>query len=135
VRAYIALLTTGAGIVVALAWLGPTKTNYDLGYELTTRFSYLTVWGLICVLGLVSWYRLPLHQIHKSILHGMVWLLLFRFASFLPSDDFLVISFAIFNCLQIVIFFFWNRAAWAPEPVLSPEERLVIRYLQPWRVT
>jgi hypothetical protein len=135
IRAYVTLLATGAGIMMTLAWLGPIETNYDLGHELTTRFSYLTVWGLMTMLGLVSWYRLPLYRIHKSILHGMVWLLLLRFASFLPADDYLVLAFSVFNVLQLLIFVAWNRAIWAPETVLSAEERLVIRYLQPWRAT
>ncbi|MBN2370875.1 MAG: hypothetical protein JXO72_10325 [Vicinamibacteria bacterium] len=132
IRAYAALLATSISIALALIWLGPTKTDYDLGRELTIRIAYITALGLISMAAFISWYRLPLHRIHKSILHGMVWLLLLHIASFFLRDHGFN-SGSFFNSFQIIIYIAWIRAAWAPEPALSLEERKVIRYLQPWR--
>ena len=135
-RAQILLLLATLLLAIALRWLSDTDSAYVLAREITSRFSYVTVWGLISLLLLVVWYRVPLLPFHKAILHGMLWLLLFHFAAVWAVR--LVGGPAagnIYNTAQLGILALWLRAAWLRDPPSEADELAVIRYLQPWRAT
>jgi hypothetical protein len=135
-RAQLLLLLATLLLAIALRWLSDNDSAYVLAREITSRFSYVTVWGLISLLLLVVWYRVPLLPFHKAILHGMLWLLLIHFAAVWAVG--LVGGPAaghIYNTAQLGILALWLRAAWLRDPPSEGDELAVIRYLQPWRAT
>jgi len=135
-RAISLLLIGAAVLVVALLRKLDVTDGYTLARDLTGRFSYVTVWTLISILGLVAWHRVPLHRLHKALLHGMLWLMVAHYARVFAASSFgsdLVGS--LFNLFQLCVLALWLVVAWAPEPALDADEMAVIRYLQPWRVS
>jgi hypothetical protein len=133
-RVYVLLSITALVLLAVLSRRYDTTSPYTLAKDITSRCDYVTAWGLIALLVLVVWYRLPLHPFHKAILHGMLWLLLAHFAAVYGA------KFAggplaghLYNTVQIAILVVWLRAAWRLDPVWEFEETVVIRYLQPWR--
>ncbi len=136
-RRALLLLIGGCAILAAvLAWSPDAASPYRLAKDLTSRLNYVTAWGFISLLGLVVWYRLPLHRLHKAILHGMLWLSLAMFAAVFATHA-IGSSRAgqLYNLVQIAILAMWVHAAWMPEPRWDADELAVIRYLQPWRAT
>lgn len=133
-RAAILLRAAGAALLVALLWPYETTNAYTVARDLTGRFSYVTFWALISILGLVAWHRVPLHRLHKALLHGMLWLLLAHFARVFAEGRFgsEIVS-PLYNTFQLGILTLWLVVAWKREPVLDADEVAVIRYLQPWR--
>jgi hypothetical protein len=135
-RARVLLLVTGAILAVVLCWPYDLSTAYAFGKDIASRFSYVTACGLMAPLALVTWYRLPLHHFHKTILHGMLWLLLAQFAAVYAAHWSALGSHGAgvsYHLAQIIILVIWLRAAWAPEAPLDGDELAVIDYLQPWR--
>jgi hypothetical protein len=133
-RAYALLSIAALVLLVVLSLPYDTTSAYTLAKNVISRFHYVTAWGLIALLALVLWYRLPLHSFHKAILHGLLWLLLVHisivFAA--PQAGSLLAS-HVFHVVQLGIIGMWLWAAWAREPPWDKDEIAVIRYLQPWR--
>jgi hypothetical protein len=135
-RARVLLVVTGAILAVVLCWPYDVSTVYAFAKDIVSRFSYVTACGLMSLLALVTWYRLPLHNLHKMILHGMLWLLLAQFAAVYAAHWSALGSHGAgvaYHLAQIVILAIWLRAAWGPEPPWDADELAVISYLQPWR--
>jgi hypothetical protein len=133
-RAVFLLMVNAIVLVVALLWPYDLRSDYTLAKDLISRMSYDTVCVLLALLGLVSWHRLPLHHLHKSILHGMLWLLLAHFggvyaAAWWGEDP----AWRAYHAVQAFVYLAWLRAAWTVDPALGGDEAAVIRYLQPWR--
>jgi hypothetical protein len=133
-RAVMALLIAAALLAVALLWPYDARSAYTLATDLTGRFSYATVWTLIALLGLVAWHRVPLHHFHKTILHGMLWLLVVQFFSLDANRWGKDRAWLAYRVVQCGVYLIWLRAAWVADPALGADEVAVIRYLQPWRV-
>ena len=133
-RAQALLLLTVLLLAVVLQRSHDTTSLYAIARGIAASFSYVTVWGLIALLVMIVWYRLPLHPFHKAILHGLLWLLLVYFGAVYSAraiggpaaGD-------IFNTAQIGILALWLCAAWKRDPEWDSGELAVIRYLQPWR--
>jgi hypothetical protein len=133
-RVHAVLLFTLLLLAVVLQRPYDTSSPSVFAREITSRFSYVTAWGLIGLLLLVVWYRLPLHPFHKAILHGMLWLLLIYFGAVYSARAIGAVTAGnIYNTAQMVILALWICAAWASDPPWSSDEAAVIRYLQPWR--
>lgn len=135
-RARVLLLVTGVILAAALCWPYDVTTVFAFAKDIVSRFSYVTACGLMSLLALVTWYRLPLHRLHKMILHGMLWLLLAHFAAVYAAHWSALGSRGAgvsYHLAQILILAIWLHAAWAPEPHWDSDELAVIRYLQPWR--
>ncbi len=133
-QAYVLLSIQALVLVVVLALPYDATSLRALAMSTVSRFHYVTAWGLIGLLGLVVWYRLPLHPFHKAILHGFLWLLLAHISAVfaVPWAGSHPVSHG-FHLVQLGIIAMWLRAAWAPEPPWDKDELAVIRYLQPWR--
>jgi hypothetical protein len=135
-RAYVLLSLAALVLLVVLTLPYDTTSAYRLAKNVLSRFDYVTAWGLIGLLVMVVWYRLPLHPFHKAILHGMLWLLLVHFGAVYSARAIGGLAAGrIYNTVQIGILAWWLKAAWAREPVWDEDEIAVIRYLQPWRAT
>jgi hypothetical protein len=133
-RAHGVLSITALVLLVVLSMRYDTTTPYALAKDLTSRFDYVTAWGLIALLVLVVWYQLPLHFFHKAILHGMLWLLLAHFAAvYAARFTGGLLAGRLYNTVQLAILAVWLRAAWQPDLAWESEEAAVVRYLQPWR--
>jgi hypothetical protein len=134
-RAVTLLLIAAAVLLVALLRDYDVTNSYTLARDLTSRFSYVTIWTLISILGLVVWYRVPLHRLHKALLHGMLWLLVAHFAAVSAAGRFgSDVVGSLYNACELVIVMAWFVVAWRPELAIDADEMAVIRYLQPWRV-
>jgi hypothetical protein len=129
------ILLTIAAVVLAIALSAPyhRTSDYALAVDLAGRFSYPTVWIIIASLGLVAWHRVPLHHLHKAILHGMLWLLVMQFLALDAERWGEDRAWLAYRVVQCGIYMLWLRAAWLAEAVWGREEALVVRYLQPWR--
>jgi len=134
-RAQMLILIAIAALVGALARPSDSTSSYSVIRDLTSRFSYLTVWSLIAILALVAWYRVPLLRFHKAILHGLLWLLLAYFATVIGTGRFGHDAMGLtYNLLQIVVLGIWIAVVLRNEVSgLGKDETAVIRYLQPWR--
>jgi hypothetical protein len=132
-RAVMVLLTAAAVLAIALSRPYDMRNAYALAVDLTGRFSYPTVWTLIAALGLVAWHRVPLHHLHKALLHGMLWLLVVQFFA-LDADRWgQDRAWVAYRVVQCGVYLIWLRAAWVADAALGADEVVVIRYLQPWR--
>jgi hypothetical protein len=134
-RAQMLILIAVAVIGVALSRPYDTHTSYRLARDIATRMSYITIWSLIAILGLVAWYRVPLLRFHKAILHGLLWLLIAQFATVIGTarlGSHLMGN--VYNLAQIPVISLWIVAALTEDTKgLGKDETAVIRYLQPWR--
>jgi hypothetical protein len=62
-RATALLSTAAVALLIALLWPADKTNWYTFARDLTGRSAYVTVWTLLCVLGLVMWHRVPLHRL------------------------------------------------------------------------
>ena len=133
-RAQLVLLIAVTVLVVALLWPYKTHALAEFAVDITGRFAYVTIWSLIAILILVAWHRVPLHPLHKTILYGMLCLMVAHFANgyTVPHWGDVRAGFA-HNLVQFAVLGTWLRRVRLAEPVLQPEEIAVVRYLQPWR--
>jgi hypothetical protein len=133
-RAQLLFLITAGVLCVALLWPYDTHGVTRFALDLTGRFAYVTIWSLIGILMLVTWHRVPLHPLHKALLHGMLWLMVAHFATryTVPHWGEAPAS-LLHNSIQFVVLGVWFRRVRLAEDALKPEEIAVVRYLQPWR--
>jgi hypothetical protein len=134
-RAQMLILIAVATLVGALSRPSDTTSPYWVVRDITSRFSYVTIWSLIAILALVAWYRVPLLRFHKAILHGLLWLLLASYATVIGAGRFGHDAMGLtYNLLQIVVLGVWIVVVLRNEVSgLGKDEAAVIRYLQPWR--
>jgi hypothetical protein len=84
------------------------------------------IWLLTAVAGLILWYRLPVHPLHKAILVGLVpYLLIFSVSlNLLESRGWEVLSFISYlhTSAFLLVLVYWTYAAWRPDevPVQAP---------------
>jgi len=133
-RAQLVLLIATVVLAAALLWPYKAHTLAEFAVDITGRFAYVTIWSLIAILMLVAWHQVPLHPLHKTILYGMLCLMVAHFASGYTLSHWgdVRAGFA-HNVVQLLVLGMWFRRVRVAEPVLLPEEIAVVRYLQPWR--
>jgi hypothetical protein len=108
----------------------------DYVVALHPRITNGTAWLFGSLFGVILYYRLPLHLVHKAIAFGfMAYLLFLTFAlDLLRRSDFGARDFVAFaNAIgYAVVAYLWAWAAWRrdPPPPVAPE---VVHRLQPWR--
>jgi hypothetical protein len=126
----VVLLITLAIVFAGTADLVPPDGAPTLGPLLSRvqpRVLNGTVWLLTGVAGLILWYRLPVHQLHKAILIGLVPYLLVSIVSLnlIESQGWNVR--AQVNYLHTLFFLavlgYWAVVAWRPAeaPILAPD--------------
>jgi hypothetical protein len=95
--------------------LGPLMTRVQ------PRVLSGAIWLLTAIAGLILWYRLPVHPLHKAILVGLVpYLLIFSLAlSLLESRGWEIRDGAGYlNTLAyLLVLVYWAFAAWRPDEV------------------
>ena len=79
------------------------------------------IWLLTAIAGLILWYRLPVHPLHKAILLGMVpYLLIFSVSlNLIESRGWGIVDSASYlNTLAfLLVLVYWAVAAWRPDAV------------------
>lgn len=100
--------------------LGPLMTRIQ------PRVLSGSIWLLTAVAGLILWYRLPVHPLHKAILVGLVpYLLIFTVSlNLLESRGWEIAAGASYlNTLAfLLMLLYWTYAVWRPDevPVQAP---------------
>jgi hypothetical protein len=123
------LMITLAIVLLGIGNLAPTEGMPVLG-PLATRIQPRVlsgaIWLLTAVAGLILWYRLPVHPLHKAILVGLVPYLLVSSVSLNLIESHGWESRASVNHLHTLAFLlvlaYWTYAAWRPDevPVQAP---------------
>jgi len=129
-------------VILAIVFVGSKDLEAPDGAPalgpLITRVQPLVVsgsiWLFTAVAGLILWYRLPVHPLHKAILVGLVpYLLLFSVSlNLLESQGWEVRASASYlNTLAfLLVLVYWAVAAWRPDgvpakaPPLAPNPTL-----------
>lgn len=92
-----------------------------------TAFVYCAVWGL------VLWYRLPLHPLHRAIISGLVaYMVVFATAATVTlavARDIRAATNAVEATAWALLLLYWSWVVWRKQPSSSD----FIRGLQPWR--
>jgi hypothetical protein len=117
-------------LLVEVPWGGYFPT---LAVELQRRVANGTALIFCGVWGLVLYYRLPLHALHRAILTGLAaYLVVFTVTNTVP----LQLGWGTRQAVNVADAFawaavvsYWTWVAWRPQPVPSA----FIRTLQPWR--
>jgi hypothetical protein len=95
--------------------LGPLMTRVQ------PRVLSGSIWLLTAVAGLILWYRLPVHPLHKAILVGLVpYLLIFSVSlNLIESQGWETAASASYlNTLAfLLVLLYWTYAAWRPDEV------------------
>ena len=122
-------------LVLALVLVGvPEGSDFPtLARELLRRLAEGTALVFTAVWGLVLWYRLPLHRLHRAILRGLVpYLLVFAAARSLT----LALGWNVRTTVNladagtyVLLLAYWAWEVWRRAPA-EPE---FLRALQPWR--
>jgi hypothetical protein len=122
-------------LVLALVVVGvPHAADFPtLARELLRRLAEGTALVFTAVWGLVLWYRLPLHRLHRAILRGLVpYLLVFAAARSLS----LALGWNVRTAVSladagtyVALLAYWAWEVWRR----PPEEPEFLRALQPWR--
>jgi hypothetical protein len=116
------LMVTLAIVFLGSGDLTPSKGAPELGPLITRvqpRVLSGSIWLLTAVAGLILWYRLPVHPLHKAILVGLVpYLLVFSVSlNWLESRGWEVRAGAGYlNTLAFLsVLVYWTYAAWRPD--------------------
>jgi len=124
------LLAILALLLVGVPWGGYLPT---LAVELQRRVANGVALIFCGVWGLVLYYRLPLHALHRAILSGLAgYLIVFTATNTLPLE----LGWEVRQSANVVdaiawaaVVSYWAWVAWRPQP--APSE--FMRGLQPWR--
>jgi hypothetical protein len=120
----LALATTLVIVLLGTSDLIPPEGAPPLG-PLATRIQPRVlsgaIWLLTAIAGLILWYRLPVHPLHKAILLGLVpYLLIFSVSlNLLESRGWEVLSFSSYlhTSVFLLVLGYWTYAAWRPNEV------------------
>ena len=123
------LVATLAVVVVGTGDLAPSEGAPALGplaSRVQPRVLSGAIWLLTAVAGLILWYRLPVHPLHKAILVGLVpYLLVFSVSlNMLESRgwEILPVVSYLHTLAFLLVLVYWTFAAWRPDeaPVKAP---------------
>lgn len=134
-RAVARFILAALVLMLALLVIGvPYNAEFPtLARELLRRTANGTAYVFLAVWGLVLWYRLPLHRLHRAILRGLVpYLLIFTGARSLTLafgwDIRRSVNLADASAYVLVLAY-WAWEVWRR----PPDEPPFLRQLQPWR--
>jgi hypothetical protein len=134
-RAGLAVLVTIAGLTVLAVAAAPGPDYSARMGLLLARAQTGAVWGFVALLTIASWYHLPLHPTHRSIILGFALYLGFYGALLSAVGHFGWSAYRYLAALDPAAYAatvgLWMLAAWRKEEAsaLGPEAR---RHLQPW---
>ncbi len=125
--------------VVALPMSDDKGAPLTLMAGLRPRLELGIAWLFVAIAGLMRWYDLPSHPIHRAIMLGMA-VQLAIFGLFVHALGVLGLEWATGEPLVTLapaaftgVCFWWARVAWQRETVAVGREAL-LEQLQPWRV-
>jgi hypothetical protein len=136
-RAAARLLVLGVlGALLVLLLMAPVPANAELSTiarELLRRVANGSALVSCGVWGLVLWYRLPMHPLHRAMLSGLVaYLVVFASAitvTLALGWDLRGLANAAEATAWALLLLYWSWAVWRRQPTSSD----FIRGLQPWR--
>jgi hypothetical protein len=123
------LMATLAVVMVGTGDLAPPEGAPALGplaSRVQPRVLSGAIWLLTAVAGLILWYRLPVHPLHKAILVGLVpYLLVFSVSlNMLESRGWEVLPVVSYlhTLAYLLVLAYWTFTAWRPDeaPVKAP---------------
>lgn len=131
------LVVSLAIVLVGTGDLAPTDGMPALG-PLATRVQPRVlngaIWLLTAVAGLILWYRLPVHPLHKAVLVGLVPYLLISSVSLNLIDsrgwEMRASVNHLYTLAFLLVLVYWTYAAWRPDevpvevPPLGPDPTL-----------
>jgi len=119
------LLVTLAVVIVGTGDLAPPEGAPALGplaSRVQPRVLSGAIWLLTAVAGLILWYRLPVHPLHKAILVGLVPYLLVFSASLNMLEsrgwEILPVVSYLHTLAFLAVLVYWTFAAWRPDEAL-----------------
>jgi len=93
---------------------------YSLAGKLLPRILNGTIWLFVALAGVVLWYRLPLHPLHKAIVLGFVPYLLVFSVAMTALDSFgwqhRVHTTYLHTLAYLALEVYWAWSAWRPDP-------------------
>jgi hypothetical protein len=108
----------------------------DLTENVLPRLANGTALLLAGVWGLILWFHLPVHPVHRAILRGLVpYLLVFTvLLSVLRAFRWQILEpvSALNNLCYMILLVYWCWVVWA-RPQDPPVDPALVRQLQPWR--
>ncbi len=103
---------------------------YAIAGKLLPRILNGTVWLFVALAGVILWYRLPLHPLHKAIVLGFVPYLLVFSVAMTVLDTFgwqHRLPTAYFHTLAyLALEIYWAWAAWRPDPAGGPHATILV---------
>lgn len=131
---FLLLLGTLAAVLVLPADVARDKDGFLLG-SFRPRMEMASAWLFTATAGLVRWYRVPLHPIHRAIILGFVpYLVVFSSVMKLIIDYGWSRYIAMADpWAYLAAACWWAWSAWQSEPPVDVEPALMER-LWPWRV-
>ena len=119
------VLMATLAVVVGTGDLAPPEGAPALGplaSRVQPRVLSGAIWLLTGVAGLILWYRLPVHPLHKAILVGLVpYLLVFSFSLNLLESrgwEILPVVSYLHTLAFLAVLVYWTFTAWRPDEVL-----------------
>jgi len=120
------LMATLAIVIVGTGDLAPLEGAPALGplaSRVQPRVLSGAIWLLTAVAGLILWYRLPVHSLHKAVLVGQVpYLLVFSVSlNMLESRGWEVLPVVSYlhTVAYLLVLVYWTFTAWRPDEALA----------------
>lgn len=132
------LLVVGTVLLMAsvLAGLRHGIGATDLAENVLPRLANGTALVLAGVWGLILWFHLPVHPVHRAILRGLVpYLLVFTvLLNILRAFRWQILEpvSALNSLCYMILLLYWCWVVWRP-PQDLPADSALVRQLQPWR--